>query len=471
MSTEFPAHHPTQSCQHPLLTRRHFISQIGRVSTGVAVALGSADSWAPLAFAANHKRLKVAAVLTEFTYRSHAHVLLENFLEPYPFNGKLTSSGTEVVSFYVDQFSERDMAREVAAKYNIKIYPTIAGALCLGGEKLAVDAVLSIGEHGKYPINEKGQQEYPRKRFFDEIVAVFRRSGRVAPVFNDKHLSYRWDWAKEMYDTARHMKIPLMAGSSVPLAQRRPLVEMPRGAKIIEAVSIHSGPVESYDFHGLEVLQSMVEFRRGAETGVARVQFLQSEALWKAASDGLWSPDLAQAALSTDLPSPNVSARDLIRPPNQGESFVHHAILVQYRDGLRSIVLGVSGGGGIKWHFACRIAGEAKPRATSFYVGPWQNRNLFKALAHAVQTHFRVGRAPYPVERTLLTTGALAAAMDSRFEGGRALDTPHLNVAYKARDFYKMRELGASWKMITEDMPQPKGMAPNGDALLIPKPP
>ena len=104
---------------------------------------------------------------------------------------------------------------------------------------------------------------------------------------------------------------------------------------------------------------------------------------------------------------------------------------------------------------------------TSFYVGPWQNRNLFKALAHAIQTHFRDRRAPYPVERTLLTTGALAAAMDSRFEGGRALDTPHLYVAYKTRDFYKMRELGASWKMITEDLPEPKGIEPNGDALNL----
>jgi len=280
MTTEFPANHPTQSGQHSPLTRRRFIGRVGRFATGVTLAAGSDVAMAPMAFGAAKGRLKVAAVLTAFTYRSHAHVLLENFLEPYLFNGKLTTSGIEVVSFYVDQFSERDMAREVAAKYNIKIYPTIPGALCLGGEKLAVDGVLSIGEHGKYPINEKGQQEYPRKRFFDEIVAVFRRSGRVAPMFNDKHLSYRWDWAKQMFDTARLMKIPLMAGSSVPLAERRPPMEIPRGAKIIEAVSIHSGPVESYDFHGLEVLQSMVEFRRGAENGVARVQFLQGEALW-----------------------------------------------------------------------------------------------------------------------------------------------------------------------------------------------
>ena len=328
--------------------------------------------------------------------------------------------------------------------------------------------MLSIGEHGKYPINEKGQQEYPRKRFFDEIAAVFRRSGRVAPLYNDKHLSYRWDWAREMYDTARVMKIPFMAGSSVPLAERRPPAEIPRDARILQAVSIHSGPVESYDFHGLEVLQAMVESRHGAETGVARVQFLQGDALWQAANDGLWSPELARAALATDAPVANASARDLIRPPDKGDTgqpFVQHGILVHYRDGLPAIVLGVRLGAGIKWHFACRIAGEPKPLATSFHVGPWQNRNLFKALAHAIQTHIRERRPPYPIERTLLTTGVLAAAMDSRFQGGLALDTPHLNVAYKARDFRKLREMGASWRIITEDVSEPKGIDPNGDAL------
>src|ERR1051326_247824 len=190
MSNEPFKNHPTQSRQRFQVTRRRFLGQAGRLATGVTLATASDLSWAPMAAGAEKSRLQVAAVLTEFTYRSHAHVLLENFLEPYLFNGKLTAPGTEVLSFYVDQFSERDMARAVAAQYNIKIYPSIAGALCLGGERLAVDGVLSIGEHGKYPINEKGQQEYPRKRFFDEIVAVFRNSNRVAPVFNDQPLFF-----------------------------------------------------------------------------------------------------------------------------------------------------------------------------------------------------------------------------------------------------------------------------------------
>ena len=407
------------------------------------------------------KRLKVAAVVTAFTYRSHAHVILENFTEPYLFNGKWISPGMDVVSLYADQFPAGEIGRAFAEKYKIPIYKTIAEALCLGGEKLAVDAVLSIGEHGKYPFNEKGQQEYPRKRFFDEIVAVFRRSGKVAPLCSDKHLSYRWDWAKDMYDTARKLKIPLMAGSSVPLAQRRPSLELPARAKIEEAVSIHGGGLESYDFHGLEVLQSMVEARRGYESGVLRVQFLQGDALWKAAEDGLWSPELAQAALDAEPNSSRAPARDLTRPPKKGEGgppFVAHGILLNYRDGLRAIVLAAATGGCINWHFACKLANEQKPWSTSFYGGPWNNRNLFKALGHAIQTHFRERRAPYPVERTLLVTGILDAAMESRFQGGKPKDTPQLAIAYTPRDFRKMREMGATWKIITEDIPEPKGI-------------
>ena len=161
----------------------------------------------PAARAASSRRRRVAAITTEYSYRSHAHVILENFLEPYLFNGKLTEPGMEVVSLYVDQVPANELSRAISAKYRIPIFKTIAEALCCGGDRLAVDAVLSIGEHGKYPVNAKAQMEYPRKRFFDEIVAVFRSSRRVVPVFNDKHLSYRWDWAKEMADTARAMRI------------------------------------------------------------------------------------------------------------------------------------------------------------------------------------------------------------------------------------------------------------------------
>jgi len=386
-------------------------------------------------------------------------VILENFLNPYLFNGKKTDSQVEVVAIYIDQFPAKDIGREVARQAKIPIYPTIAEALCGGGKKLAVDAVLAIGEYGNYPVNAKGQREYPRKRFFDEIVAVFNDSARAVPVFNDKHLSYRWDWALEMVETARRLRFPLMAGSSVPLAQRRPALDLAAGADLRNAVSIHGGPVESYDFHGLEVLQSMVEARRGGETGVKEVQFLSGDALWDAAENGDWSLELANAAMSAELGPETPPVRELLaqRFPKSSS----HGILIEYVDGLKGIVLKV-GDGSTRWNFATRVEGENTPKATSFYVGPWNNRNLFKALSHAIQSMILTGHVPYPVERTLLTTGILDAAMDSRLAKGKPVATPHLRIAYAPVDYRSMREMGATWDIITKDVPEPPGLDPYG---------
>lgn len=409
--------------------------------------------------AAEPKRLKVAAVITEFTYRSHAHVILENFLEPYLFNGTVTDSGMDIVAIFADQRPKGDMLDAVAKAYAIPVHNTIDAALCRGGKELAVDAVLSIGEHGSYPRNALGQHQYPRKRFFDEIVAVMKRSGRFVPLFNDKHLSYRWDWAKEMADTAAKLGIPFMAGSSVPLAQRVPPFTLPAEATITDAVSVHGGGIESYDFHALEVMQSVIEFRTGGETGVASVEFLTGDALWKAADEGRWSKPLAEAALAAEFGKTPASLKRV-----EGEKNAEpHGILITHADGTRGFVLKVGASSG-RWNFACTVKGDAKPHATRFHVGPWQNRNLFKALSHAIQHFFRTGVPPYPVERTLLVSGILDAAMHSRAEK-KPIRTPHLGFGYRAKDFTAMRETGASWKLVTDSTPQPPGIDPTGRLL------
>lgn len=277
--------------------RREFLKQ----SACGAAAFGLAGRGLLSAAPEEKRRPRIAAIYTELREFSHAYHILEPHMGPYLFNGKLTDPGVDVVSFYCDQYPENDMTREASARLNMPMYDTIAEALTCGGDTLAVDGVLLIGEHGNYPKNELGQVMYPRKEFFDQIVAVFRRTGRSVPVFNDKHLSYRWDWAKEMYDTAQEMGFPLMAGSSVPLAPRVPAVEFPTGAEVVEAVSIHGGGMESYDFHALEVMQSMIEFRKGGETGISDVQLLTREPLMQAAEDGLWSRDLFEVAMQTEL--------------------------------------------------------------------------------------------------------------------------------------------------------------------------
>lgn len=437
----------------PQLSRRSFLQYSGALvgATLLPRTLLQADE-------PESKRPKVAVVFTEFTHRSHANVLVENFLHPYIFNGEKTDPGVEVVSFFADQLPGGDMSKQVSDDYGIPLFKTIDEALCLGGKDLAVDAVLSIGEHGNYPVNEFSQKEYPRKRFFDEIVAVMKRSNRFVPLFNDKHLSYRWDWAKEMYDTTQELGIPFMAGSSVPLAQRKPNLELPAGFELEEAISIHGGPLEIYDFHGLDVLQSMIEFRRGGETGVKSVEFISGDAVWKAADEGRWSRDIAEAAMIAERG--NASLTEFEGEPESEP----HAILLDYIDGAKATVLRL-GKSATRWNFACRMKASDDIHATHFYVGPWNNRNLFKALSHAIQTHFRNGEAPYPVERTLLTTGILDFAMHSRVEK-KPLAPPPLEFAYEPKNFDAMRETGASWEIITDDIPEPRGLDRSGLELI-----
>jgi hypothetical protein len=259
-----------------------------------------------------------------------------------------------------------------------------------------------------------------------------------------------------MYDTARELGIPFMAGSSVPLAQRVPPLELRPGAEVVEAVSIHGGGLESYDFHAFEVLQSLVEARKGGEPGIARVEFLHGDALWKAAADGRWSQELAEAAMAAELGKKPATLQTV-----EGEKGAEpHGILLTYKDGLRATVLKV-GRSSTRWNFACRLKGEKEVKALRYYVGPWKNRNLFKALAHAIQHMIRTGKPPYPVERTLLASGVLDAAMHSRAEG-KGRTTPHLGFGYKPVDFRALRETGASWKVITEDTPELPGIRPNG---------
>lgn len=426
------------------INRRHFL-QSAAVSLPVCGGL--------LQAADSARRPRVAVIYTICTYRSHAHVILENFLGPYLFNGKRTDPGVDVVSLYADQRPAGDMTNEAARLFDVPVFESINDALCVGGKELAVDAVLAIGEHGSYPRTKLGQTMYPRKRFFDECVATMKRSDRFVPYFNDKHLSYRWDEALEIYETARELGIPMMAGSSVPLATRRPPLEIPPGQVIDEALTIHGGPLESYDFHGLELLESMIESRKGGETGIASVEFLQGDDVWQAALDGRWSLDLFQAAMHCELrnESPEV-IKDLSH-----ESFKPmHALLVRFRDGVKGTVLRV-GRSNVRWNFACRMNGDPEVHSTAFYVGPWENRNLFKGLSHAIQKFFINGKAPYPVERTLLVTGTLASAMKAAQTPGQSHLTPHLDIRYRPSDWNSMREMGATWKLITPDTPQPRG--------------
>ena len=413
-------------------TRREFLSAVGAGLVGASMALPSSG-------AEGGRKKRLAIITTEWRFRSHAWHMGERFLVGYPVRGGWHRPQIEVVSAYVDQFPENELSRQRAREFGFTIYPSVAEALRCGGSKLAVDAVLIIGEHGNYPVNEIGQKKYPRYEFFKQVIDVFRQDGRVTPVFNDKHLSWNTDWAGEMVELSRQLNFPFLAGSSLPVTWRMPSVEMPYGADAREVMCVAMGSVDSYDFHALEVIQCMAERRRGGETGVRALQALRGDPVWKAMDAGSWAaggwdPALFEACLSR--------SHTLAQPPThshryptaeQIRSFVKEPVAYRfaYADGLKATMLLLNGLVG-DFTFAAQIKGRAQPLSTLFHLPPNPNVVYSAALMSQAERMFLTGKAPYPVERTLLTGGLVAAGMQSLADGQKLIATPHLGIRYKA---------------------------------------
>ncbi len=356
----------------------------------------------------------------------------------------------------MDQFPEGDLARERSERHHVKIYPSIAEALTLGGSKLAVDGVIIIGEHGRYPKNEKGQTLYPRYSFFKQVVKVFEDSGRSVPVFNDKHLSIDYTQAVEMVADSRRLGFAFLAGSSLPVTWRIPEIELPLDCALTESVCACYGGVDSYDFHGIEAAQCMSERRAGGEVGIRSVHALKGQAVWDEMAKRETTRELLMAALAR---SHTLSAPpgytfapvdyELVRRtgPNTTAYFYEHL------DGFKTAVFLLNGNtrsvagpdqksrDELWWGRSVRdftYAGKLKSgRVESckmhLPMPPWHSTlaDFFNPLMNHIEHAILENKTPYPIERTLLTTGMTASAMDSLFSGA-AVETPQLKVAYRA---------------------------------------
>jgi hypothetical protein len=413
-------------------TRRSFVAALGASAVSV-------PRWVAADQPVGQKKKRLAVVTTEWRYHSHAWHMAERFLVGYPINGRWHQPPFDVVAAYVDQFPDNDLARSRSKEFGFPIHSSVADALRCGGKSLAVDAVLIIGEHGKYPKSPFGQTKYPRYEFFKQTTDVFRQDGRAVPVFNDKHLSWKWEWAREMVDTARELGFAFTAGSSLPVTWRMPDVELPYGEQVEEVVGVGIGGVDSYDFHALEMIQCLVERRKGGETGVVAIQALRGEAVWKSMeakswAAGGWDPALFEACLcrTQTLAQPptfnhrhptTAQIREWVRDPV--------AYRIEYGDGLKATMLLMNNLVG-DFTVALRLKGQHAPMSTLFYLPATPNVTYSAHLMSKAEKTFLTGKSPYPVERTLLTGGMVEAGCQSLTKGQIRLETPHLTIKYSA---------------------------------------
>ena len=421
-----------------MFNRRNFLAT-GSLAALAGQRLGPAN--------ASTARKRIAFLGTEVRTHSHAQHFLDRHAMGYTYGGKWQAPRFDIASVFIDQHPEGDLAPSRIEKYKLRSFSSIEEALTLGTSKLAVDGVVIIAEHGKYPDNEKGQRRYPRYDWFKKVVKVFEASGRSVPVFNDKHLSTVWSECVEMVEDSKRLGFPFLAGSSLPVTWRMPSIDMPIDTPLKESVCVCYGRPDSYDFHGLETAQCMSERRKGGEVGISRVVALRGENLWQTLRMEKYKDTrrLIAAALTrshnlpvdTGYPTAPVTVEWAEKALTDSIGY-----LIEHRDGFKTTMLMSP----IRdFNYAGLRADNDEIVSCQMYL-PMPTHgsstaDFFNPLARHIETLVIENQSPYPIQRTLLTSGMVIAGVDSLFQESKMIETPEMSVKYSVKpDSHYWRE-------------------------------
>jgi hypothetical protein len=182
-----------------------------------------------------------------------------------------------------------------------------------------------------------------------------------------------------------------------------------------------------------------VERRRGGETGVKWLQAYRGDKFWQAMAEGVWPRSLMDAALcrSHTLVPARAGFNDIFPTVDDMRRLVKDPVAYRYEhaDGLKCTML-LLNGLVRDFNFAAFVNGARDPWSTQMYLPMPDGRttlaNFFSPLNHGMEQMFLTGKATWPIERNLLTTGLTAAGVESLFKGQTRLETPHLAIKYEA---------------------------------------
>jgi hypothetical protein len=194
-------------------------------------------------------------------------------------------------------------------------------------------------------------------------------------------------------------------------------------------------------------MQSMLERRKGGETGVKAVQLLEGDDVWAAAKAGRWSKDLLSSALSRSDTPMGLSLQDgrcqdlteddllpqLVKDPA--------AYCIEYTDGTRATMLMLNGAVQ-DFNISIRLQSqneaqnkapnEAQGLVSTQFLRPLPPNEAYSAcLASKIESLYQTRKVPYPTQRALLVTGMLEACLNSRHRFGQRIETPHLAIQYQ----------------------------------------
>ena len=374
---------------------------------------------------------KIAFLLDEFTTPSPAQQLLDRFLIGYPCDGELRKFEGAKVSAYLAVTAEPNFG-ERPKELNLAAAPTVEEAVA------GADAVVIVSRRPGAQANEA----------FLNI--ALERAPEGSACFVHGVLANSLTNAHGFVTKANDRRIALLAGTPLSVTWRLPQVELPASTPLTEALivvqvnpqAIQATPpsppatLAGAELHALDGLLPVIERRRGGESGIRSVRYLEGKELWHAGQKGLWSWPLLAAALSrshTPQGDPVLDGRtqDLVGlglVPKLARN--PRGWLLEHCDGLRSTIL-VLDGVVADFNFAVRSQNGEIVSAQLFRAPPPAEHH-FSRLSAMMEDFFRSGTPPWPMERSLLIAGLLETFSKPASLSGKRMETPELAVAYSS---------------------------------------
>jgi len=219
---------------------------------------------------------------------------------------------------------------------------------------------------------------------------------------------------------------------------RIPSIEIPLSTPLEESVCVGYGSIESYDIHGLETAQCMSERRAGGEVGVKSARLVRGPNVWRILEEHDTIRRLFHAALarsftcrgSANYPSLPVDLEWLKKNHRNPVAY-----FFEHLDGFRTSLFLLNGILS-DFNYAGLVRGSGEIFSCQMYLpmppGLSTVADFFNPLMNNIERMVLEQAAPYPIERTLLTSGMLIFALESLYRGQVIVDTPELKLPYRA---------------------------------------
>ena len=375
---------------------------------------------------------KIAFLLEEFSKPSPAQQLVDRFLAGYVIDGEFRRSPFESASAYVMMSSNPPDLEQRIKDFKLVVASRAEQAV------EGADAVIIASRKPGALANER----------FAQI--ALERAPEGGACFIHGALANSLERAQEFVGLARSRKIALLAGTPLCVTWRLPDVELPPATPLSEAlIVVQANPLPGQtsppappsslggaELHALEGLLPVIERRRGGESGIRSIRFLEGKELWKAGDRGNWSWPLLASALSRSHSPQGDPVLDGRTQDLAGLGLVPKLArhprgwLLEHRDGFRSTIL-VLDGVVADFNFAVR-AQDGSIVSAQLFRAPAPTEQHFGRLAVILEDFFRTGKAPWPIERNLLIAGLLENFSLPSSRTGRVVPTPKLVVPYQA---------------------------------------